>query len=121
MCHADIWAVAELSAWREPLCVDLPNVRSWIYGSFNASPAVIELERRLRLLQGMTPARQKEDEMERTFLLPNGVQAGVTTTEPPSRSPTVRFGKDVPVLFYVSNAEALRRLMLLLREEYEAR
>jgi hypothetical protein len=49
--------------------------------------------------------------MERTFLLPNGVQAAVTTTEPPSHSPTVRFGKDVPVLFYVSNAEAINKVL----------
>jgi hypothetical protein len=61
--------------------------------------------------------------MERTFLLPNGVQAGVTTTEPPSHSPIVRFGKDVPVLFYASNAEALNRVIChfgeLTKEERE--
>ena len=61
--------------------------------------------------------------MERTFLLPNGVQAGVTTTEPPSHSPTVRFGKDVPVLFYVANAEALNRVIChfgeLTKKEHE--
>jgi len=61
--------------------------------------------------------------MERTFLLPNGVQAGVTTTEPPSHSPTVRFGKDMPVLFHVSNAEAQKRVICrfgeLTKEERE--
>jgi hypothetical protein len=61
--------------------------------------------------------------MERTFMLPNGVQAGVTTTEPPSHSHPVRFGKDIPVRFYVSNAEALKRVICrfgeLTKEERE--
>ena len=61
--------------------------------------------------------------MERTFLLPNGIQAGVRTTTPVSNSSTVRFGKDVPILFYVSNAEATKKVLCrfaeLSREERE--
>jgi hypothetical protein len=61
--------------------------------------------------------------VERTFMLPNGIQAGVTTTEPPSHSHPVRFGKDVPIRFYVSNVEALRRVICrfgeLTKEERE--
>jgi len=60
--------------------------------------------------------------MERTFLLPNGVQAGVRTT-PVANYSTVRFGKDVSVLFHVSNAEALNRVICrfgeLTKEERE--
>jgi hypothetical protein len=56
-------------------------------------------------------------------MLPNGVQAGVTTTESPSHSPPVRFGKDVPVLFYVSNAEIIKKVLCrfgeLTKEERE--
>jgi hypothetical protein len=61
--------------------------------------------------------------MERTFMLPNGVQAGVTTRELPSHSPTVRFGKDVSVLFHVSTAEAIKKVLCrfgeLTKEERE--
>jgi hypothetical protein len=48
--------------------------------------------------------------MEMTFMLPNGVQAGVRTVSP-SNSFALRFGKDVPVLFHVSNAEAFKRVL----------
>ena len=61
--------------------------------------------------------------MERTFLLPNGVQAGVRTTTPGADSSTVRFGKDLPVLFHVSNAETFKRILCrfgeLTKEERE--
>ena len=61
--------------------------------------------------------------MEWTLLLPNGVQAGVRTTASPSQSLTVRFGKDVPILFYVSNADAVKRVICrfgeLTKEERE--
>jgi hypothetical protein len=46
--------------------------------------------------------------MEATFMLPNGVQAGVRTV---LSSSGLRFGKDVPVLFHVSNPEALKRVI----------
>jgi hypothetical protein len=75
MCHADIWAVAEPSAWREPLRVDLPNGRSWIYGSFKASPACDRTGTPLALTSGQELEQtQGASQMERTFLLPNGVQ-----------------------------------------------
>ena len=48
--------------------------------------------------------------MEMTFMLPNGVQAGVRTVLP-SDSSTLCFGKDLPVLFHVSNAEAFKRVV----------
>jgi hypothetical protein len=60
--------------------------------------------------------------MEMTFMLPNGVQAGVRTVLP-SNSSALRFGKDVPVLFHVSDAEAFKRVLCrfgeLTREQRE--
>jgi hypothetical protein len=91
---------------------------------FKASPACDRTGTPIALTSGQeleqTPGASP---MERTFMLPNGIQAGVTTTEPPSRSHPVRFGKDVPVRFYVSNAEALKRVICrfgeLTKEERE--
>jgi len=42
MCHADIWAGVQPSAWREQLRVDPPNGRSWIYGASRPHLLVIE-------------------------------------------------------------------------------
>jgi len=117
-----------------PICGQLPNPRRGsgrcIPTGHNRKPWVFsgmlstrELERRLQFVRRMILTPRKEDEMERTFLLPNGIQAGVRTTTPVSNSSTVRFGKDVPILFYVSNAEATKKVLCrfaeLSREERE--
>ena len=60
--------------------------------------------------------------MEMTFMLRNGVQAGVRTALP-STSSALRLGKNMPVLFHVSNAEAFKRVLYrfgeLTKEERE--
>jgi len=50
--------------------------------------------------------------MERIFVLPNGVQASIRTTDPRyncSSLPELR--EDVPVVFHVSSTEGLKRVI----------
>jgi hypothetical protein len=124
ICRADIWATAQALAGQRTMRLGTTNDRPWVFSSFRAQPPTLRTGTPIAIIGvGIGTIKKERCDMEKTFMLPNGVQAAVMTTEPPAHATTVRFGKDVPVLFYVSNAEAIKRVICrfaeLSREERE--